>query len=90
MKLPILYSKSSAFERKQARIMYANLQKGKCYFCNKSLDAAPEMDIPINWELFPKDFLKHPKHLHHSHETDLTLGTVHAYCNAILWQYHGE
>lgn len=45
---------------------------------------------PINWKLFPKEFLKNPIHLHHSHDTDMTLGAVHAYCNAVLWQYHGE
>ena len=32
----------------------------------------------------------HPIHLHHDHDTDLTIGAVHAYCNAILWEYHNE
>jgi len=29
-------------------------------------------------------------HLHHNHETDMTEGAVHAYCNAVLWQYEGK
>jgi hypothetical protein len=28
--------------------------------------------------------------LHHCHQTGLTIGAVHAKCNAVLWQYHGE
>jgi hypothetical protein len=40
--------------------------------------------------LFPKNFLKWPVHLHHSHDTGMTIGAVHSYCNAVLWQYHNE
>jgi hypothetical protein len=40
--------------------------------------------------LFPELFLKYPVHLHHSHVTGLTIGAVHAYCNAVLWVYHDE
>jgi hypothetical protein len=45
---------------------------------------------PINQILFPKSFFKYPVHLHHCHKTGLTLGAVHHYCNAYLWQYLGE
>ena len=68
-------------------------QKGLCYHCKRNLLLSPPkeiMDKAINWSLFPPNFTKWPHHLHHSHETGMTLGTVHAYCNAVLWQYHGE
>lgn len=32
----------------------------------------------------------YPVHLHHDHKTGLTIGAVHAKCNAVLWQYYGE
>jgi hypothetical protein len=34
--------------------------------------------------------LLHPVHLQHSHVTGLTEGAVHAFCNAVLWQYEGR
>ena len=45
---------------------------------------------PVDLSLFPQAFFKYPVHLHHDHETGLTLGAVHSYCNAVLWQYLGE
>jgi hypothetical protein len=45
---------------------------------------------PINWKLFPENFLMYPVHLQHDHNTNLTEGAVHAYCNAVLWQYEGR
>jgi hypothetical protein len=39
---------------------------------------------------FIKQILEDSVHLHHSHETGMTIGAVHARCNAVLWQYHGE
>ena len=44
----------------------------------------------IIWEAFPPGFLNHPIHLQHDHDTGLTEGAVHSYCNAVLWQYHGK
>jgi hypothetical protein len=29
-------------------------------------------------------------HLQHCHKTNMTEGAVHAYCNAVLWQYEGK
>ena len=40
--------------------------------------------------LFPDGFFKHPVHLQHDHDTGLTEGAVHAYCNAVLWEYFGR
>ncbi len=91
--LPAQYSKLTSAQRKQAREQYMRLQNGKCYHCKGHLLLQPPKEIRnknINWQLFPPNFMQWPHHLHHSHDTDLTLGDVHAYCNAVLWQYHGE
>jgi len=88
------YTKLSQVERRLLRYEYAKAQGGKCYHCGKLLNYNPTQgfmtDHPINWSLFPKGFLDYPVHLHHNHETGLTIGAVHAYCNAILFQHHGE
>lgn len=93
--LPAVYEALSASQRIVAREQYVKDQAGLCAHCKESLDGEPPLEIrslPINWMAFPgnRSFLKHPVHLHHSHETGLTLGAVHALCNAVLWQYHGE
>ncbi len=36
---------------------------------------------------FPKGMLDHPVHLHHNHETGLTIGAIHVYCNIISFVY---
>ena len=36
------------------------------------------------------NFFKWPVHLHHCHDTGMTTGAVHCYCNAVLWQYPGK
>lgn len=88
-----LYEAMNWKERKAVRLEYVKTQDGKCYYCKSDINAEPPADIrskKINWSLFPPNFLKNPIHLHHSHKTGLTLGAVHARCNAVLWQYHGE
>jgi len=45
---------------------------------------------PINKKPFPKGMFNYPIHLHHCRKTDLSIGAVHAYCNAVLWEYHNE
>jgi len=62
-------------------------------YCGCSLELPPPYDITclvIDWSLFPPNFLKHPIHLQHSHVSNLTEGAVHAYCNAVLWQYENR
>jgi len=91
--LPVNYANTPPHQRKLVREEYIKQQGGVCYYCKSSLMKAPPEGIrnkKIDWKLFPPNFLKHPHHLHHSHDTGMTLGTVHAYCNAVLWQYHGE
>lgn len=93
MILPVNYANTPPHQRKLVREEYIKQQGGVCYYCKSSLMKAPPEGIrnkKIDWKLFPPNFLKHPHHLHHSHDTGMTLGTVHAYCNAVLWQYHGE
>ena len=91
--LPVDYKNLSAGERKIIRDRYVVAQKGKCMHCGKSLSFKPPAKIrrlAIRWEAFPPNFLKFPVHLQHDHDTGLTEGAVHAYCNAVLWQYHGR
>jgi hypothetical protein len=68
-------------------------QKGLCFFCGENLSKeVPDkiMKKKIDWDLFPPNFLKYPIHLQHNHDTNMTEGAVHAYCNAVMWQYHGK
>lgn len=93
MKLPINYKKASPKKRAAARYAYIGLQGGKCYHCRGPLKEAPPGHVlakKITKNLYPESFFEYPVHLHHSHQTDLTLGAVHNYCNAVLWEYHGE
>ena len=95
MKLPTEYSKLDwrKGEKAAVREQYIVEQKGLCYYCKESLKLDPPSEITnksINWSLFPPNFLKFPIHLQHNHDTDMTEGAVHAYCNAVLWQYDGR
>lgn len=91
--LPIDYNKAGTEMRRMAREEYARRQNGKCYLCLAPLGGEPAARItatPINENLFPTGFFEHPVHLHHDHRTGLSIGAVHAYCNAYLWQIEGE
>jgi len=88
--LPTNYNKLSTVKRREVRQTYIELQKGICIVCNNPLSKQPSqlvMEHPIQWDLFPDYFLKHPIHLHHDHATGMTIGAIHAYCNAYSWQY---
>lgn len=92
--LPVRYSELTSANRYLVRARYVREQNGLCFYCMAPLSG--EADIPaweilrINPRLFPAGFFDHPIHLHHDHDTDLTLGAVHCDCNAVLWQEHGE
>jgi hypothetical protein len=95
VKLPVNYDELTQAQRREIRELYCRLQDWKCIHCNNSLlkDATDFVrKMKIDFSLFPggEDFLKYPIHLHHDHNTGMTIGAVHARCNAILWQYHGE
>lgn len=89
-KLPVNYNKLHSLEKREVRDQYVKEQNNLCYWCNESLSNVPPKRITnknINLRLFPKDFLKYPIHLQHCHKTSMTEGAVHAYCNAVMWQY---
>ena len=90
MDLPIDYTKANQFTRRLVRQEYYRRQKGLCYYCNISLKKEPIKTKTINAKPFPDCFFKYPVHLHHNHKTGMTIGAVHAYCNAVLWQYHKQ
>lgn len=88
--LPVNYHKLHWVERKQIREQYIEKQNKKCYYCKCNLyEPAPShiTDKEIDWKLFPENFLKYPIHLQHDHDTGMTEGAVHNYCNAVMWQY---
>ena len=91
--LPVDYNSLEPLQRKAVRERYARIQNGLCHHCGEPLSAEPAKhvyDKPIKRWLFPKTFFQWPVHLHHDHNTGMTIGAVHNYCNAVLWQYHGE
>jgi len=93
MKLPVNYENLSQKEIKGIRERYIVLQKGKCIHCENSLYGKPSEKVMkkyIKKELFPDSFFKYPIHLHHNHDTGMTIGAIHCECNAVLWQYKGE
>jgi hypothetical protein len=93
MELPINYDQANWKVRKAAREQYIVQQGEKCCHCGGLLSVKPPQKIlkqKINMRVFPPGFLDHPIHLHHDHKTGMTIGAVHAYCNGVLWQFHGE
>jgi len=91
--LPVNYDETHFTERKLVREQYIEEQDGKCMYCGNKLIENPPIDIltkDIDWDLFPPNFLKAPIHLQHDHDTGMTEGAVHAYCNAVMWQYEGR
>jgi hypothetical protein len=91
--LPLNYNNLHYTERKAVRLQYIEQQNGLCFYCGCALSEEPPKEIKekgINWNLFPKNFLQYPVHLQHNHNTGMTEGAVHAYCNAVLWQYENR
>ena len=93
MKLPMDYTILTPTERREVRQEYVKRQGGRCMYCNNLLTEQPIpsiLKLKIDWDLFPPNFLRYPVHLQHNHDTGMTEGAVHAYCNAVLWQYEGR
>jgi hypothetical protein len=91
--LPVNYNLLTSDERREVREQYAKQQNGLCCHCQHPLLGNPSPEVqakPVDKGLFPTGFFQWPQHLHHNHKSGLTIGTVHARCNAVLWQYHGE
>lgn len=90
---PVNYNQLSTRKRKQVRQQYIAYQENKCHYCGESLYGPPSAEVknlPVNKHSFPPNFFDYPIHLHHDHNTGMTIGAVHAHCNAVLWAYHGE
>ena len=87
--LPVNYESLSAKKRKEVRLQYIEKQNNKCMYCGEDLDQDPPeqiTNIDIDWQYFPPGFLNNPIHLQHNHDTGMTEGAVHSYCNAVMWQ----
>lgn len=90
---PYVYDDLSPPDKKIVRELYIKEQKGLCWYCKGPLDKDPPqriMKLRLDLSRFPPGMLRYPVHLHHDRWTGLTIGAVHARCNAVLWQYHGE
>jgi hypothetical protein len=90
IQLPAKYDKLTRDQRRLVRLEYIKRQNGKCWHCKESLDSPPSeasLRYKIDLKWFPEGFLDNLIHLQHNHDTGLTEGAVHAYCNAVLWQY---
>lgn len=93
MKLPVNYDELHYTERRAVREEYIKKQEGKCCHCKELLSGEPAVNVAskqVNKKLFPPNFFKWPVHLHHNHDTGMTIGAVHNHCNAVLWQYYNE
>lgn len=93
LELPVDYTMLNTAERRMVREEYIVRQGGNCCYCHASLKGPPAPEIankPVTARLFPRNFFKWPVHLHHNHDTGMTIGAVHCYCNAVAWEYDGE
>lgn len=88
------YPSMTSAQRRECRLSYETSQRNYCQHCGVRLYLdPPQYKRRIDWRAFPggkAGFLRYPVHLHHDHNTGMTIGAVHAYCNAVLWQFHGE
>lgn len=91
--LPVNYDDLEIHQKRAVRLQYINEQNNYCHFCKGRLDHLPAFHVgaaDIFWDIFPEGFREHPVHLHHNHDTGMTIGAVHMRCNAYLWIYKGE
>ena len=84
MILPVNYNEIHYSERRAVREEYIKRQNGNCYVCGELLEKEPKKTKKITPKLYPENFFKYPVHLHHNHDTGMTIGAVHCYCNAVL------
>lgn len=88
-----LYDKLLPYERAEVRQSYEYSQDHLCWHCGNHLEDLPTEAMlanKIDTNLFPYNFFDHSIHLHHDRSTGLTVGAVHALCNAVLWQFEGQ
>lgn len=90
LNLPKNYDKLTRYQRKLVKQEYIRIQNNKCWYCREDLNGPPADNVlkyTVHLKWFPDGFLDNPIHLQHDHNTGLTEGAVHAYCNAVLWEY---
>lgn len=93
LELPVKYYELLPADRFIVREMYIKQQAGLCCHCHYDLRGKPPPEIlekKVTPKLYPYGFFNNPVHLHHNHDTGLTIGVVHAYCNAVLWEHYDE
>lgn len=93
MELPQIYKDLSWSDKKLCRELYTLEQDNRCWLCGSHLDDKPSKvyrGYTIHEGRFPSKFFDYPIHLHHDHIIGLTIGVVHAHCNAYLWQYENQ
>ena len=91
--LPVDYTNLTQPQRAAVREQYIKEQNGLCLHCDGDLTSKPNTQVrtfAVDHSLFPSGFFDHPIHLQHDHDTGMTEGAVHAYCNAVMWQYEGR
>ena len=93
---PQRYHDLNTNQRHKLRDEYVEHVRGRCLYCSLKLDGKPSRIVrdsadEIEWDDLPggkEGFLKNPVHLHHDHETGLTLAAIHALCNAHSWHFY--
>jgi hypothetical protein len=91
--LPVNYDELKPHQRRAVRKQYMLEQKLLCQYCGMPLNEEPVNYVnaaDIFWDIFPPNFRESPIHLHHSHDSGMTIGAVHMRCNAYLWIYKRE
>ncbi len=95
-KFPQRYRDLNSNQRRKLRDEYIEYFNGRCMYCDELLDDEPHEFVrqsadQIDWDDLAggkEGFLKNPVHLHHDHQTGLTLAAIHAMCNAHSWHFH--
>ena len=93
---PQRYRDLNTNQRRKLLDEYVEHFRGRCLYCHLKLDGKPSRIVrdsadEIEWDNLPggkEGFLKNPVHLHHDHETGLTLAPIHALCNAHSWEFY--
>jgi hypothetical protein len=93
---PQRYSDLNKSQRRKCREQYVEHCRGRCLYCDEPLNEKPHEYVRAKatsntWAGLPggrKGFLSNLIHLHHDHETGLTLAAIHALCNAHSWHYY--
>lgn len=86
LELPTKYSSLSGERLSAVKDAYICLQRERCWLCGDNLYELPKyiVDNPNYMGLCYNQLAEQtPLHLHHNHDTGLTLGVAHAECNII-------